>query len=501
MADQHDVIVVDLGSSGLRAHAVPRECPWSVPPGAARTYAVRRRVGELWQAFSPKTLRVQVLDVVRQAIAGAGIYPERVAAVAVIAQRGGTAFLDSNGATLYVGPNRDLRAVFEGAEMDELYGDDIYAQTGHLPSMFFAPAKLRWWQRNRPRQAQRIATVLSLGAWAVHELTGVAVETAPSLSESGMFDLASKAHRPPRDLLESLGFDPSLLPPIVPTGAPAGTLTHAAAEATGLAPSTPVYLVGPDAQAAMLGMGVIRAGDTGVAAGWSGPVQRVTERPLFDKECRAWTGVHLAKGVWILEGNPGDTGGTLEAVRRLLRLSHERFHALAAHAPDTTTAIWGPRALDLSSPGMSLGGILLPTPVTHEGIDPGAIARATLTNIAYAIRECVELLDEVGGLGPAADVEESIIALTGGMSLSAPFPGLLASVLGRPVARHHANAAATGAAIAASRPPREWPKASKEASYQAQIIEPDPYAALEHASLYQRWRRLRTKLDELSGEM
>src|SRR5690606_6346688 len=120
----------------------------------------------LQHSISPAMLRARLLSTVRETAALVG--PQAVRAVSVTAQRGGTAFLDGRGATLYAGPNTDLRAVFEGAELDERLGGAVYARTGHLPCMFFTPAKLRWWSKHRPGQARRIAQVLTLGAWAAH---------------------------------------------------------------------------------------------------------------------------------------------------------------------------------------------------------------------------------------------------------------------------------------------------------------------------------------------
>ena len=70
------------------------------------------------------------------------IRADEIAAVAATSQRQAVVFLDSDGHELYAGPNLDLRAVFEGAAIDDELRDRVYRTTGHLPSFFFTAAKL-----------------------------------------------------------------------------------------------------------------------------------------------------------------------------------------------------------------------------------------------------------------------------------------------------------------------------------------------------------------------
>ncbi|MEX2431379.1 MAG: FGGY-family carbohydrate kinase [Dehalococcoidia bacterium] len=494
MADRY-VLVIDLGSSSLRAHPVPVDQPWAVPPGAVRHYGSRRQPGALAHQLHPARVRERLFDAMREALHSGGIEASAVAAIAVTAQRGGTAFLDGLGRTLYLGPNKDVRAVFEGAEIDERWGQEIYSHTGHLPSLFFPAAKLRWWRNHQPRQADAIDRVLTLGAWAVHELTGETAETGPSLAEAGMADINAFPATVPGPLLQKLGVESGLLPQLLPTGTPSGGLCQPAAQVIGLLPGIPVCLVGPDAQAAMLGMGLVEPGSTGVTAGWSAPVERVTKAPVLHPARKTWASHHIIDGRWIAEANASDTGETVEAVRRLLRLPQARFTALAERAPQpspATAAFWGPRALDLSAPGMSFGGLLLPVPVTHEGLEPGALALATLENVAFAIRECVDMLDELAAPSSAP------VSLSGGMAADPVFVSILAAVLGGPLLVHGPKATVTGAAIAASRPPQAWEEAADAAVGQGSLREPNAGAVLAYGQAYGRWRTLRDRLDELT---
>lgn len=500
MVKRH-VITLDLGSSGVRAHVVSQDRPWETLAESRVEYRIQglRGASNVARSFDPRDLGSRIDRAIGDAITAAGVEPGTISTVSVSAQRGGCAFIDQAGQTIYAGPNTDVRAVFQGGALEERLGDQLYEVTGHLPAFMFAPAKLAWHREFHPLKARRVSSIVTLGAWAIHRLTGSIAETGPSLTEAGLADFRTGIVN--RRLLDQMQISPDLVPAIVSTGDPAGNVTANAAEATGLWEGTPVVLAGPDAHIAALGSGVTEAGDVSIAAGWSAPVQRIQSTPTLDPERRTWSSVHVFPERWIVEANPGDTGRAMDAIRRLLRgrMPPERFDLLASAAPEDTrmvTALWGPRALNMSSVGMSLGGLLAPTPVTYDGLDPGTVARATLENIAFALRECMGLIKDV------CDGDEApVVALNGGMGNSAVFAQMLANVLNAPVRRHGSGATAVGAAIVATLPVDAWRQAAATLAEQATTATPSPGAAREADEAYERWLHIRARLDELADEI
>ena len=488
-------LVLDLGSSRLRCTLVPPD--GSSPPmelARAPYPATNDRAGALAHAYNPRLLRERLLRVLAQGAQAAG--PRNVAAIAVTAQRLAACFFDADLATLSAGANNDTRAVFQGGAMDDAHGALIYRTTGHLPSMLFTPARYAWWQESCPRTAQRIAKTAGLDAWAALQLTGTLAETRLGLAESGLLDVTSG--KPAGGLLERLSVPLGLLPDVLSPDAVVGQLTAEAAEATGLPRTTPVHLAGPDSHAAAVGCGAASDGAAACAAGWSAPVHVTTASPAFDPQARTWASLHGVVGKWTVEAHPGETGRALDAVRRLLapRASHERFDALAQSAFDSgrpVTAFLGPRAIDLSDPGITMGGVLMPAPITHGGLDAADVARAAFENAAFAIRESLALARSVAGTEPRA------VPLTGRMAESAVFPQLLADVLGEPV-RVHRNATATGAASLAATPAGELAGRCADLAASGTSIEPGPRSR-ECGESYERWLRVRERLDALTDEL
>ena len=491
------VVALDLGSLGLRALSAPSDRPWEVTEITAVPYPVSRRrhpeALERW--FRPEELARRVTGALRASVRAVQAHEGQVTAVAITCQRQAVAFL-ADGHTAYVGPNSDLRAVFQGSAIDEEMAESLYAQTGHLPSLLFAPAKLRWWRTTYPRRGRRIQHVLSLGAWVAFQLTGEAADVPSLLNEAGLADVTTGG---PLALAPALGVQ-NLLPPRVEEGAVIGTVTPEVAAGTGLLPATPVVLAGPDTQTALLGMGAVAAGQVGVVSGWSTPVQLVTDRPVFDHRRRTWAGRHVVADRWVVEANAGDTGGTLDMVRRMLgrRATGAGFDRLVSRSrlgSNLVTAFWGPQALDLSAPGVGMGGVLAPVPITYNHLHAGHLARASLENTAFAVRECSELVTAVTDQRPRS------LGLSGGLARSALFPQLLADVLGTPVRLHHHRASAIGAAIAAAFPRSAWPEAARRAAGRARHIEPDVRSALDYAELYGRWLRLKERLAAMVSEL
>ncbi len=496
---KNHILALDLGSSGLRSLLAPVETPWKLTAGAALPYRpLRARGGEgLAVRFSPDELWKCVARAIQDGVRAAGLRSGDIAAIAVTSQRQGVAFLDRAGGTLYVGPNVDLRAVFEGASIDDTLAEAVYRTTGHLPSLFFTPAKLQWWELHHPRLHRRIRRVLTLGAWVAHRLTGEVADVPSLLGEAGLLDVSSRG--PATGLLAELGVDTGLLPPLVEEGSAFGGLTREAAGLVGLKPGTPVVLAGPDTQTALLGMGITEPGGVGVVAGWSVPVQMVTGRPAFDNARRTWVGCHVLAGRWVAEANAGDAGGALEMVGRMLGAPSRtgRLDDLASRAGDggeLTTAFWGPHALDLANPGITMGGLLTPVPITYNPLHRSHVARASLENVAYAVRECLERVAQVADRQPAS------VHLSGGMAQGRVFPQLLADVLGTNVRLHHPRASAIGAALLAAGK-EAANRLAPAAAAQSTGLEPDPRRGSEYEDLYQRWLRLRQRLQELGDEL
>jgi sugar (pentulose or hexulose) kinase len=424
-----------------------------------------------------------------------------IAAVAATSQREGIAILDAQGKTLFIGPNSDTRAFFEGQAIDEERGAEVYRVTGHTPSLLFAPAKLRWFREHQPKLAERAATVLSLDAWLAFQLSGARAIEAAAAAELGLADISTRSLA--QNLLDSLGV-PRITPPFVQSGESIGGVHPAAAKAAGLKAGTPVIAAGSDTQCALLGMGATGPGAIGIVAGTTAPAQMALDTPVFDEKTRTWSGLHCLNDRWVLESNASDAGAAYAWLVSMLfgsadRANFSRAEELAKKAParSGTVAFIGPQAADMGNIGPKMGGMLFPLPLSIGGADRGRLLRAAKENLAFAIRANIELLEGVVGR------QAGRIAIGGGMTQSALLCRIITDVANRELTvSQETEVAALGAAIGAAAGAGYYPSVRAAAgamASQQKRLKPDALEAMEYAEAYEKWKGLAQGLDGLSS--
>ena len=482
------IIALDAGTSGARCLAFDMEGNRLVGSAREWDYYTPQDAPSLAREFDPKAFWFIICQLIIETLSSGGILPKQIAAVAVTSQRQGLVFLDKDGQELYAGPNLDLRAVFEGAAIDEEMGKRIKGITGHLPSFFFALAKLRWFQLHRPKTYARIASVLTMADWIVWKLTGVLASETTLAGEAGLLDV--RRRRWCKGLLENMGLDANVLVPLAEAGNIAGRLDKRATHECGLIEGTPVVLAGADTQCSLLGLGVVKEGQIGVVAGWSAPLQMVTSRPIVSGGGKTWTGCHLLGDRWVLECSPGDAGNAYAWLKGIV-MDHQEDAFLAMDSlaqevspgSDGAMAFLGPSVMDMSNLGLRAGGIIFPVPLTFDPVTRGHLVRASLEACAYAIRANYQQLEDISGF-KAEDIR-----VGGGMTRSRTFVRILADVLGRKIlVSPEPQVSAVGAALCAAKALGHYESLGETASSRPLTpVEPDPLHVADYQEHYQRW--------------
>lgn len=485
-----DLLVIDVGSSGVRCLAV-RDGRIEGTARRPLEYVTPADAAPFGREFNLDAVWSSTIAAARDALVAAGSELPQVAGVAVAAQREALVFVDRAGVPLYGGPNVDLRAISEGMAIDAARAAEVYDVTGRLPSLLFAPARLAWFRRHRPEAFERTSSVLSLAGWLAFRLTGERVMERALACELGLVDVRRREYA--CDLLASLGVPAGVLPPLVDSGARIGRLTAAASEALGVEAGTPVFAAGPDSQCALLGAGV-QLGGAGIVGGWSCPVMLPAASARLDEQRRTWTGIHVTPGQWVVESNALDAGRAWEWWVRLLvgdePAALAEATALAEAAPagaGGVLALLGPPAMNASQMGLRLGGLVLQTPLPAAA-DRGAVLRAVLETVGYAVRANLEQAAAVAGAAP------DDVAFGGGLSRSGVLCRILASVLARPVRRASPHATALGAAACAFVGLGLHP--FPEGVADALVVEPQPDEVGLYEDGYRRWLDVGRRLND-----
>ena len=492
------VVVLDAGTSAARCLVFDAGGEVVGQAATAWRYLAEPDAPTMARAFDHETLWRSICGAVQRALHSSGVPANQIAAVAATSQRQAVVFLDADGRELYAGPNIDLRAVFEGAAIDDEQGDRIYRTTGHLPSFFFTPAKLRWFKLHQPNTYGRIARVLPLADWIAWRLTGRQATESTLAAEAGMLDIRTGAWA--SQLLAELDLRACEVD-IERAGTILADVTPEAARDTGLPAGTPVCTAGADTQCGLLGLGVVDLHQVGVVAGWSAPVQMITPKPMLT-EGRTWAGCSLIDRRWVLESSPGDLGNSLGWLAKLLFGDtddrFDRMDSLASAAPvgsEGASAFLGPRRMDMTRLGLSQGGVIFPVPLTFSDLGRGHLVRAFLESCAFAIRANLEQAEELAG-GAAVN-----ISVGGGMTRSSAFVAILADVVGREIGvADSPNVSALGTYLCARVALGRFgsmDEAACSVRAKLKVIEPDTLNSSDYADYYDRWLHISEELGKL----
>jgi sugar (pentulose or hexulose) kinase len=477
------VLVIDVGTSAMRAVLVRSD--GTVLPLATEAHHLLTpdEAAPFGHEFDQMELRSSLFRL----IGAGGAHRSRLAAITITGQREAVVFSDGEGHPLFASPNQDARAAGQGMAIDAARSAEVYAVTGHLPSLLQIPAKLAWLGAERPQVASKVRWVTPLVDWCAGALAGTVACSRSLAAENGLLDVS--AGTLPDAYLRSLGLDPALVPPITADG----TLDSVA--------GLPVILAGADTQCALVGLGATEPGSVGVAAGWSAPLQMATARAIIDTERRTWTSVHVVPGTWILESNVGETGGVWEWICAMMRVSGDEADALAAAAPvgsHDVSVLAGARRMRASELNASMGAMTFPLPLAVSDAGRGEVLRATLEGIACAIRANLEQLEFVSGAHVGG------LELGGGMSRSALFARIVADVIDRPVrVAAHPETSAVGAAALAAVSAGLHPSLDEAVAAmcgRGQTIRPILATSAEYEDVYGRWCALADEIEHLTTE-
>ncbi len=426
-------LAIDFGTSSVRCVAgrgtgktfatarIPLR--FTMPDGGPHT-ALEIPPAEAWHA---------VTAAVRNTVAACGSIAEEIKAISVTGQRFGIVLMDKQREAARICPNRDARAVFQGAALDETIGERLWDATGHGPAMLTGWAKLRWFKEEDPNTFAGLRHIVSIPDWICFRMTGNLLAERALAVESGMANVSTGDSN--TDIGKLIGITEVGLPQICDAGEIIGYLTTEASSVLGIREGLPVVSAGPDTQAALIGMGAVSPRDIGIAVGWSGSAQMVLAYPARDYTNRAWSGRHVITKRWVLDANLAEMGGAYSWLGSLLYSdtdeadAMEKMNAEATRSLAAARGIWSrldtPKVGALK-PGMSYGGFRFPVPLSFEPPDKGALVRSVLESFAFELRRGIEHLEEKAGYARS-------ISIAGGVTRSSLFIQILSAVIGRPL--------------------------------------------------------------------
>jgi xylulokinase len=310
----------------------------------------------------------------------------------------------------------DQRSAPQCAALESAGGRDrLVKLTGNRALPGFTAPKLLWMREREPAAYARIRQISLPKDYVRDRLTGGHRIDVTDASGTLLLDVSRR--RWSTELLAELDISPSWLPELAESG-----------DAIGMFEGVPVAAGAGDQAAAAAGAGITGPGPLSVVLGTSGVVLAGTDRFLADAEGRVHAFCHAAPDRWLVMGVMLAAAGSLAWLHDTL-LPGVDYDAMLEEAesvpPGCGGLIFLPYLAGERTPHFDpeARGAFCGLTLTHGR---GALTRAVLEGVAFALRDCLDTVRDVGATGDRARV-------SGGGSRSRLWLRIVASVLELPL--------------------------------------------------------------------
>lgn len=384
----------------------------------------------LWSEQDPGLWWDGAVSAIRSVLASTGISGDEIVAVGLTGQMHGAVLLDGAGdvirpAILW----NDQRTAAECDAIRAAVGPErLIELTGNDALTGFTAPKLVWVRDHEPDHWRRVRHVLLPKDYLRLRLTGEYAMDKADGSGTILFDLAARDWS--AEILAALGIDPAWMAPTHEGPSVTGSVTAAAAAATGLRAGTPVVAGGGDQSANAVGVGAVTPGTVALSLGTSGVVFATTDRATVEPHGRVHAFCHAVPNRWHLMSVMLSAAGSLRWFRDTLAPG-EDFADLVAPAADIAAGSDGLLFLPYLTgersphPDPLARGAFVGLTVRH---DRRHLTRAVLEGVAFGLRDGLDLMTAAGMPSPAQ------IRASGGGTASPLWRQILADVLGAEIA-------------------------------------------------------------------
>jgi xylulokinase len=433
---------IDVGTTGLKA--VLAHANGTMLAQASQEYPTHYPQPN-WAEQDPEQWWRACCEVVPRVLAMAGVSGRDIAAIGASGQGVGVVPVDSDGAVLRPAIIwMDRRSDEQCRALRERVGEEEITRVNgaRIDSFYLAP-KWLWVKEHEPAVYRQTAAVLQANGYITLRLTATPCMDLSSGPLTLFFDSVRLGYS--EDLAGRMGIDLEKMPPLAQGHEVIGSVTRAAAQATGLAEGTPVVGGAVDGTAAAIEGGLLADGDAVEMTGQSTVMLICASRPYLERDLFGL--VHGVPGKYLAVGGSTAAGGSLRWWRDALAdLERERGQQLgcdpfellvglaAGSPPGANRLVFLPYMFGERSPiwDTDARGVFFGLSLSTTKAD---MVRAILEGAAYGLRHNVEAAASAG-------FAVSSLGCVGGGARSDLWNQIKADVLGRPVRRLRAGTGA-----------------------------------------------------------
>ncbi|MFW6301255.1 MAG: xylulokinase [Bacillota bacterium] len=390
----------------------------------------------------------------------------------------------------------DTRTSAECQEIEELAGgrEKLIEMTGNKALEGFTAPKVLWLKNNEPENYDKVESLLLPKDYIRYRLTG---KKAMDLSDAaGTLMLNVKKGEWHVELLEKLGINPDILPPLLNSTEVAGEINSQSAELTGIPEGTTVVAGGADNACGAAGSGMVEEGQVMVSIGSSGVILAPADKYQAVSGGKLHLFNHSAAGKYYYMGVMLAAGQALSwYMDNVLPegWDYKKLNAETAEIPaGSENLIFLPYLNGERTPHADANAraVFFGLSALHN---KAHMARAVMEGVTFGLRDSLELIQDNG-------IDVKTVRAIGGGAKSKVWQQIIADIFNKPVelleieegpAYGAALIAGVGAGIYNS-----LEEANQELIKVKEVIQPDPEKAKKYNELYHIYRGLYPALKE-----
>jgi xylulokinase len=366
------------------------------------------------------------------------------------------------------------------------FSSSLLRRLANPPATGMAGPTLLWLKRHESRVYESARWALQPKDWLRLQLTGEAFCEPTDASATLLYDFVDDGWA--RQVLDELDIRADLLPELLGSELPAGSLIKRVADELGLAAGITVAAGAGDIAASLVGHGVLAPGSAVLTIGTGAQVATVRSEFQPDATMRTHLYRTVARGKWYSMAAILNAGLVLDWVRRMFGVDWDELYGSVAQVPPGAGGVvFLPYLVRERTPRFEAGGGACWMGI---GLDHGRahLLRAALEGVAFELREAIEALEATG-------VSIAELQLAGGGSTNQLWRQMLADVLGKRLVGVGSPAgAARGAALLGGIAAGKFKTLDATAglAMRSEVAAEPGRDADEYSALYERWEKVQS---------
>ncbi len=428
---------IDIGTGGSRALLV--DAGGEVVAGVTALHDDIAMAEPGWAEQDPDNWWDAAVEAIQGVVAKAGASGDDIAGIGFSGQMHGLVLLDESDqvirpALIWC----DQRSQPQVDWINQTAGADfVLEQTANPVLTGFTAPKLLWVREHDAPSYERTRKMLLPKDYVRFRLTGDYAGDVSDASGTALYDVVNRRWADP--LVDQIGIDRSILPPVAESQDVVGKVSASAAAKTGLMAGTPVVAGAGDQAASAVGNGIVEPGLVSCTIGTSGVVFSHMDQVAYDPGGRVHTFCHAVPGKWHVMGVTQGAGLSLQwfrnqlardAVARAAETGVDPYDLLmdeAATAPAGSEGLyWLPYLMGERTPHLDAtcrGGWIGMT-AKHTRAH---LIRSLVEGVSYSLKDCLDIVESLG-------IEVSAVRASGGGARSPFWRDVLAGVFDKPIA-------------------------------------------------------------------